>query len=96
MEDCFDLMEVAMDPVHGVVLTDVFPEIDQSLRHDLEPQLLQDLALDSISQGLAVILAAARQDEEFALFGADTDREDLVTAQDDGPSGRADARGCAA
>ena len=27
MEDRFDLMEVAMDPVHGVVLTDVFAKV---------------------------------------------------------------------
>jgi len=48
MEDRFDLMEVAMDPVHGVVLTDVFPEIDQSLRHDPEAELLKDLPLDGV------------------------------------------------
>ena len=27
MEDRLDLMEVAMDPVHGVVLTDVFAKV---------------------------------------------------------------------
>ncbi len=96
MEDGFDLMEVAMDPVHGVVLADVFAKVQQTLRHDLETQFLQDLALDGISQGLAVILAAAGQDEELALFGADTDRQDLVAAQDDGTGGRPDPGGCAA
>jgi hypothetical protein len=34
MEDRFDLMEVAVDPVHGVVLTDVFAQVEQALRHD--------------------------------------------------------------
>ena len=95
MEDGFDLMEVAMDPVHGVVLADVFAKVQQTLRHDLETQLLQDLALDGISQGLAVILAAAGQDEELALFGADADRQDLVAAQDDGTASRPDPRRCA-
>ena len=96
MEDGFDLMEVAMDPVHGVVLADVFAKVEQTLRHDLETQFLQDLALDGISQGLAVILAAAGQDEELALFGADADRQDLVAAQDDGTGSRPDPGGCAA
>ena len=80
MEDGFDLMEVAMDAVHGVVLADVFAKVQQTLRHDLETQFLQDLALDGIPQGLAMILAAAGQDEELALFGADADRQDLVAA----------------
>jgi hypothetical protein len=44
------------------------------LRHDLQPQLLQDLAADGVPQSLAVILAPAGQDEELALFGADADR----------------------
>ena len=43
-----------------------------------------------------MILPTTRQHEEFAFLGPDADREDFVTAQDDGPSGRADARGCAA
>ena len=96
MEDGFDLMEVAMDAVHGVVLADVFAKVQQTLRHDLETQFLQDLALDGIPQGLAMILAAAGQDEELALFGADADRQDLVAAQDDGTGGRPDPGGCAA
>jgi hypothetical protein len=96
MEDRFDLMEVAVDPVHGVVLADVFPQVDQTLRYDPEAELLKDLPLDGVPQGLAVILAPAGQDKELALFGPDADREDLVAAQDDGPGGRADARGCAA
>ena len=96
MEDGFDLMEVAMDAVHGVVLADVFAKVEQALRHDLETQFLQDLALDGIPQGLAMILAAAGQDEELALFGADADRQDLVAAQDDGTGGRPDPGGCAA
>ena len=96
MEDGFDLVEVAMDTMHGVVLADVFAEVEQALRHDLEPQLLQDLPADSVSQSLAVILTAAGQDKELALFGPDADRQDLFTAQDDGTGGRTDARGCTA
>jgi hypothetical protein len=96
MEDGFDLMEVAMDPVHGVVLADVFPEVEKALRHDLEPQLLQDLALDGVPQGLAVILATTGQDEELAFLGPDPDSQDLIAAQDDGAGGRPDARGCTA
>ena len=96
MEDGLDLMEVAMDPVHSVVLADVFAKVQQTLRHDLEPQFLQDLALDGIPQGLAVILAATGQDQELALFGPDADRQDLITAQDDGARGRPDPGGYAA
>ena len=96
MEDGFDLVEVAMDAVHGVILADVFPEVEQALRHDLEPQLLQDLAADGVSQSLAVILAAAGQDEELALFGPDADRQDLVAAQDDGTASRPNTGGCTA
>ena len=96
MEDRFDLMEVAVDPVHGVVLADVFPQVDQTLRYDPEAELLEDFPLDGVPQRLAVILAAARQDKELALLGPDPHGEDLVAAQDDGPGGRADARGCAA
>lgn len=94
MEDGFNLVEVAMDAVHGVVLADVFAEVEQALRHDLEPQLLQDLAADGIPQGLAVILTAARQDQELALFGPDPDCQDLFTAQDDGTASRPDPRRC--
>lgn len=96
MEDSLDLVEVAMDPVHGVVLADVFPEVEQALRHDLETQFLEDLTPDGISQGLAVILTAAGQDEELALFGPDPDRQDLFAAQDDGTGGRPDPGRCTA
>jgi hypothetical protein len=43
-----------------------------------------------------VILAATGQDQELALFGPDADRQDLITAQDDGARGRPDPGGCAA
>ena len=90
MEDGLDLVEVAVDAVHSVVLADVFSEVEQALRHDFETQFLQDLTPDGIPQGLAVILTAAGQDEELALFGPDPDRQDLFTAQDDGTGGRPD------
>ena len=96
VEDGFDLVEVAVDPVHGVVLADVFPEVEKALRHDPQAEFLEHLTPDGIPQSLAVILAAAGQDEELALFGADTDRQDLVAAQDDGTGGRPDPGGCAA
>jgi len=90
MEDRLDLVEVAVDPVHGVVLADVFAEVEQALRHHPQAEFLQDLALDGVPQGLAVILTAAGQDEELALFGPDPDRQDLIAAQDDGTGGRPD------
>ena len=91
VEDRFDLMEVTVDPVHGVVLADVFAKVQQTLRHDIETQFLQHLALDGVPQGLAMVLAAAGQDEEFSLFGPDPDRQDLLATQDDRARGRADA-----
>ena len=95
MEDGLHLVEVAMDTVHGVVLADVLPEVEKALRHDLEPQLLEDLTADCVPQGLAMILAAAGEDEELALFGPDPDRQDLIAAQDDGTASRPDTGGCA-
>ncbi len=96
MEDRLDLVEVAVDPMHGVVLTDVFPEVDQPLRHDLQAELLEHLTPDGVPQGLAVILAATGQDKELALFGPDADRQDLIAPQDNRTRGRPDARGCTA
>jgi hypothetical protein len=96
MEDRFDLMEVAMDPVHGVVLADVFAKVEQALRDDPQAQFLKDLALDGIPQRLAVILSAARQHQELAFLGPDPDRQDLIAAQDDGTGSRPDPGGCAA
>jgi len=49
MEDRLDLVEVAVDPMHGVVLADVFPQIDQPLRDDPQAQFLEDLALDGVA-----------------------------------------------
>lgn len=95
MEDGFDLVEVAMDPMHGVVLADIFADIEQALRHDLQAQFLEHLTPDGVAQSLPMILAAAGQDEELALFGPDPDRQDLVSAQDDGAGGRPDTGGCA-
>jgi hypothetical protein len=48
MEDRLDLMEVAMNPVHGVVLADVFAKVEQALRHDPEAELLEDFPLDGV------------------------------------------------
>ena len=39
MEDGFDLMEVSMDPMHGVVLADVFAKVQETLRHNLQAKL---------------------------------------------------------
>jgi hypothetical protein len=91
VEDRFDLMEVTVDPVHGVVLADVFAKVQQTLRHDLETQFLQHLALDGVPQGLAVILPSAWKDEKLPLLGPDPDRQDLLPTQDDRSRGRADA-----
>ena len=96
MEDRFDLMEVAMDPMHGVVLADVFAEVQQPLRDDVETELFQDFAAHGVAQRLAVILAAARQDQELTLFGPDADRQDIFAAQDDGAGRRPDSGGSTA
>lgn len=90
MEDGFHLVEVPVDPMHGMVLADVLPEVDQAQRLDAQAELLVDLATDGVPQRLAMVLAAAGQDEELALLGADPDRQDLIAAQDDGAGGRPD------
>jgi hypothetical protein len=96
VEDRLDLVEVAVDPMHGVVLTDVFAQVEEALRHDLQAELLKHLTPDGIPQGLAVILTATGQDKELALFGPDADRQNLIAPQDDRTRGRPDARGCTA
>jgi hypothetical protein len=88
-------MEVAMDPMHGVVLADVFAEVQEALRHDLQAKLFQDFAAHGVAQCLAMILTAAREDEEFPFFGADADRQDIATAQDDRSRRCPDPRGTA-
>jgi hypothetical protein len=95
MEDRLDLMEVAMDPMHGVVLADVFAEVQEALRHDLQAKLFQDFAAHGVTQRLAMILTAAWKYEELAFIGADADREDIAIAEDDGARRRPDPRGSA-
>ena len=95
MEDRLDLMKVTMDPMHGVVLADVFAEIEETLWYDLQAKLFEDFAAHGVAQRLAVILAAAREYEELALFRADADREDVAVTKDDGTSRRPDPRGSA-
>jgi len=92
VEHGFDLMEVPVDPVHRVVLADVFPEIKERLRLDPQAKFFEHLAPDGIPQRLAVVLSAAGQDQELAFLGPDPDREDLLAPQDDRTGGRADAR----
>ena len=93
VEHGLDLMEVAMDPMHGVVLAHVFSEVEQALRHDPQAEFFEDLAPYGITQRLAMILSAARQDEELALLRADAHREDIGAAQDDGARRRPDPGG---
>ena len=95
MEDRLDLMKVAMDPMHGVVLADVFAKIEETLWHNLQAELLQDFAAHRIAQRLTVILTTAREHEELALFRSNADREDVSTTQDDGTSRRPDPGGTA-
>ena len=90
MEDRLDLMEMAVDPVHGVILADVLPQIKQALRFDPQAKLFEDLPSDRVAQSLAMILATPGEYHEFALLRPDPHRQDLVAAQDDGPGGRAD------
>ena len=93
MEDRLNLMKVTVDPMHGVVLADVFAEIEETLWYDLQAKLLQDFPTDGIAQGLAVILAAAREHKELALFRANANREDVAVTQNDGTSRRPDPGG---
>jgi len=93
MEDRLDLMKVPMDSMHGVVLADVFAEVQKALRYDFQSEFFQDFATHGITQRLSMILAAARQHEELALFRADADREDVAVTEDDGARRRPDPRG---
>ena len=92
MEDRLDLMKVSMDSMHGVVLADVFAEVQETLRHDHQAQLFQDFAAHGVTQRLAVILPATGQDEKLPFFGTDADRKDVSTAQNDRSCGRPDPR----
>lgn len=93
MEDRLDLMKVTMDPMHGVVLADVFAEVQETLRHDHQAKLFQDFAAHGVTQRLAVILSATGQDQELPFFGTDADREDVSAPQNDRPGGRPDPGG---
>jgi len=90
MEDRLDLMKVTMDPMHGVVLADVFAEVQETLRYDHQAKLFQDFAAHGVTQRLAVILPATGQDEKLPFFGTDADRKDVSTAQNDRSCGRPD------
>jgi hypothetical protein len=93
MEDGLDLMKVAMDSMHGVVLADVFAEVQETLRYDLQAKFFQDFAAHGIAQRLAVILSASRENKELSFFGTNADREDIAVAEDDRSGGRPDPRG---
>ena len=93
MEDGFDLMEVAMDAVHGVVLADVFAKVQEALRHDVQAKFFQDFAAHGVAQRLAVILSATGENKELSFFGANADREDVFAPQNDRSGGRPDPRG---
>lgn len=91
MEDRLDLMEVAVDTMHGVVLADVFAKVQKPLGCDLKAKLLEDFTAYGVAQCLAMILSAARQNQKLPFFGPDTDCQDITTAEDDGASRRPDA-----
>lgn len=93
MEDGLDLMEMAMDPMHGVVLAHVFAKVEETFRHDPQAEFFEDFPPNGITQRLAMILSAARQDKELALLRADAHREDIGAAQDDGARRRPDPGG---
>jgi hypothetical protein len=40
MEDRLNLMKVTVDPMHGVILPDVFAKVKQALRRDLQSEFL--------------------------------------------------------
>ena len=92
MEDRLDLMKVTVNPMHGVVLADVFAKIQKPLGRDFKAELLQDFASHGVAQRLAMVLSAARQNQKLPFFGADTDRQDISAAKDDGAGRRPDAR----
>lgn len=60
MKDRFDLMEMPMDAMHGVILAHILAQINQPLRDNGEPKLFQDLAPNGITQVLPMILPAPR------------------------------------
>jgi hypothetical protein len=93
MEDRLDLMKVTMDPMHGVILADVFAKVQETLRYDFQSEFLQDFATHGITQCLSMILSATGENKELSFFGANADREDVFAAQDDGASRRPDPRG---
>ena len=49
MEDGLDLMKVTVDSMHGVVLADVFAEVQETLRHDLQAKFFQYFAAHSVA-----------------------------------------------
>jgi hypothetical protein len=93
MEDRLDLMKVAMDSMHGVVLADVFAKVQEALRHDVQAKFFQDFAAHGVAQRLAVILSATGENKELSFFGANADREDVFAPQNDRSGGRPDPRG---
>jgi len=95
MEDGLDLMEMAMDPMHGVVLAHIFAEVEETLRHDPQAEFFEDFAPYGITQRFAVILAAAREHKELPFFGADAHGQDVSATEDDGARRRPDPGGSA-
>ena len=95
MEDRLHLMEMPVDAVHGVVLADVLPHVHQAAgRHD-QAQFLHHLAAHGGGQRLAMLLAAAGQDQELPFLGPDPHDQKRRLTQDDGPGRRADGSGIA-
>ena len=82
-----------MDPMHGVVLADVFAEIEETLGHDLKAKLFQDFAAHGVAQRLAVILSATGENKELSFFGTNADRKNVSATQNDRSGGRPDPRG---
>jgi hypothetical protein len=93
MEDGLDLMKVAMDSMHGVVLADVLAKVQETLRHDHQAKFFQDFAAHGVAQRLAVVLSATGENKELSFFGANADREDVSATQNDRSGGRPDPRG---
>ena len=49
VEDGLDLMKVAMDPMHRVVLADVFAKVQETLGYDHQAKLFQDFAAHGVA-----------------------------------------------
>jgi len=92
VEDGFDLMEAPMDAMHGVVLAYILPEVNQAAWLHPKAQFFEDLPADGVSQGFAMLLAAARQDQEFPFIRPHPHDQQVGATEDHRAGCRPDGR----